>query len=66
MMSVLITMMSGTAMAEPLTKNQGDAILKELREIKLPVPVLRAVRDNRFSRDQKVLYRRRQGAPHPA
>lgn len=34
MMSALITMMSGTTWAEPLTKNQGDAILKELREIK--------------------------------
>jgi protein-disulfide isomerase len=34
MMSILITMVSVTAMAEPLTKNQGDAILKELREIK--------------------------------
>jgi protein-disulfide isomerase len=34
MMSAIIITISGTTWAEPLTKNQGDAILKELREIK--------------------------------
>jgi protein-disulfide isomerase len=33
-MSALIITMSGTVLAAPMTKDQGDAILKELREIK--------------------------------
>jgi protein-disulfide isomerase len=34
MMSAIIITMSGTTWAVPMTKDQGDAILKELREIK--------------------------------
>ena len=34
MMSAIIITMSGTVLAVPMTKDQGDAILKELREIK--------------------------------
>ncbi len=34
MMSAIIITMSGTVMAAPMTKEQGDAILKELRDIK--------------------------------
>ncbi len=34
MMSAIIIMMSGAVLAVPMTKDQGDAILKELREIK--------------------------------
>jgi protein-disulfide isomerase len=34
MMAVVLMMMSGFVMAAPMTKEQGDAILKELREIK--------------------------------
>jgi protein-disulfide isomerase len=34
MMSAIIITMSGAVLAVPLTKDQGDAILKELREIK--------------------------------
>jgi protein-disulfide isomerase len=33
-MSAIIITMSGTVLAAPMTKDQGDAILKELREIK--------------------------------
>src|SRR5665647_2425650 len=32
--SAIIFTVSGTALAAPMTKDQGDAILKELREIK--------------------------------
>lgn len=34
MMSAIIITMNGTVLAVPMTKDQGDAILKELREIK--------------------------------
>jgi protein-disulfide isomerase len=34
LMSATIIVMSGTILAAPMTKDQGDAILKELREIK--------------------------------
>jgi protein-disulfide isomerase len=34
MMGAIIITMSGTVLAVPMTKDQGDAILKELREIK--------------------------------
>ena len=34
MMSAIIITMNGTALAAPMTKDQGDAILKELHEIK--------------------------------
>src|SRR5450759_2953160 len=34
MMSAIIITMSGAVLAVPMTKDQGDAILKELREIK--------------------------------
>lgn len=33
-LSMLVVTISGTVLAEPLTSKQGDAILKELREIK--------------------------------
>jgi protein-disulfide isomerase len=33
-MSAILFTVSGAAMAAPMTKDQGDAILKELREIK--------------------------------
>lgn len=34
LISAIIIMMSGSVLAAPMTKDQGDAILKELREIK--------------------------------